>query len=67
METSAMNAFAAERLNNRTGFKHYDNSKSLRSANFNLGFEQLNYITTTQTNSALTATGYGPQLREEQA
>ena len=57
-----MNAFAAERLTSRTGFKHYDNSKILRSANFNLGFETLNYITTTQTNSELTATGYGPQV-----
>lgn len=56
METSAQQAFAAERLKNNLDQQEAIDPKILRKANFTYGFNVLDYSTTTQLNNAMSDT-----------
>ena len=56
METSAQQAFAAERLKNNLDQQEAIDPKILRKANFTYGFNVLDYSTTNQLNNAMSDT-----------
>jgi hypothetical protein len=64
MQTSAMQAFTAEKLQNSFQKSQIDPKKH-KKVNLVMGFEIPSYATTTQTNNMLSSTSISAKLMEE--